>query len=234
MLHSIFLTVTKVLTTASEDHTVSIIVDLDVTNEKAEDLQCMNWADHPLRSDGTAGGLIVNTPVICGGEYFNECFSIKQRNTEVYAYISVKRWDSAGIVLNDSVLWISGGEQNKLAWGMLDTSEYITHNSSSPGPNLPLPLKAHSMLSINDTHSMLIGGESSQKSIQDSTYYFNHVIQEWINGPKLIETRTYFTTGIVIDEYYMDKYIIAVGGMNNKQLDTTEILWKNEWLEGIH
>ena len=71
--------------------------------------------------------------------------------------MSVKRSWAASIVLNETILWITGGYGN----GPLASSEYIRLAGSSLGPDLPMALEAHAMVAINSTCSMVIGGNSN-------------------------------------------------------------------------
>ena len=61
-------------------------------------------------------------------------------------------------------LWITGGEQDsKYNSGILKSTEYIGANSdSSPAPNLPFKLTMHSMVNINSTHTLIIGGRMGE------------------------------------------------------------------------
>lgn len=53
--------------------------------------------------------------------------------------------------------------------------------------DLPIHLHFHAMASLNESISMLIGGESNQDSYLSHTWYFVHATQEFMPGPNLIE-----------------------------------------------
>ena len=196
-----------------------------------DDDQCFNWVDYPLELDGATGGLLGNTPLICGGWSFgqdiDECYSLNGVASKFVTKMSVKRRWAASIVLNETILWITGGYGN----GFLASSEYIRLAGSSPGPDLPMTLYAHAMIAINTTHSMVIGGQNYGYSI-DLTFYFHHANQQWIDGPRLIQARYDHAVGIVNDQVTMTNLVIVTGGYGGGYLDSTEILVDSQWLPG--
>ena len=62
------------------------------------------------------------------------------------------------------------------------------------GPELPMPLSSHTVVSLNSTFSMFIGG-----NLDGLTYYFDHSNQKWYGGPSLIIPRFFHATGLVTD-----------------------------------
>ena len=201
-----------------------------------DDDQCFNWVDYPLELDGATGGLLGNTPLICGGESFSqnidECYSLNRETSKFVTKMSVKRRWAASIVLNETILWITGGAGGD-NWNHFASSEYIRLAGSSPGPDLPMALSGHAMIAINATHSMVIGGADSGNYQLDLTFYFDHGNQQWIDGPRLIQARRYHAVGIVNDQVTMTNLVIVTGGYNSpNSLDSTEILVDSQWLPG--
>ena len=194
-----------------------------------DDDQCFNWVDYPLELYAATGGLLGNIPLICGGISFDqsmdECYSLNGEASTFVTKMSVKRVHAASIVLNETILWITGG------YGPLASSEYIRLSGSSPGPDLPMALTGHAMIAINTTHSMVIGGLSNLK-IDDLTFYFNHSNQQWIDGPRLMQVRSRHAVGIVNDQVTMTNLVIVTGGYRGGSLDSTEILVDSQWLPG--
>ena len=206
----------------------SELIDLSLD----DDDQCFNWVDYPLELHVATGGLLGNTPLICGGrlfgQYIDECYSLDGETSKFVTKMSVKRSYAASIVLNETILWITGGWTGQ----MYASSEYIRLSGSSPGPDLPMTLRAHAMIAINTTHSMVIGGDSSSSTI-DLTFYFNHGNQQWIDGPRLIQARDSHAVGIVNDQVTMTNLVIVAGGFAVVHyLDSTEILVDSQWLPG--
>ena len=224
------LAVTKFLIAIGYDGnpvSTSELIDLSLD----DDDQCFNWVDYPLELDGATGGLLGNTPLICGGEsfgqYIDECYSLNGETSKFVTKMSVKTSGAASIVLNETILWITGGYNGNVP---LASSEYIRLSGSSPGRYLPMTLERHVMIAINTTHSMLIGGYASD--YLDLTFYFNHGNQQWIDGPRLIQARWRHAVGIVNDQVTRTNLVIITGGWKGGSLDSTEILVDSQWLPG--
>ena len=221
----------------TDEHPVSTseLIDLSLNNDD----QCFNWVDYPLDVSGATGGLLGNTPLICGVYVFSsskkidECYSLNGETSKFVTKMSVKRWSAASTVLNETILWITGG------WGSnerLASSEYIRLSGSSPGPCLPMALSSHAMIAINTTHSMVIGGYS--RSRLNLTVYFDHGNKQWIDGPRLIRARSYHAVGIVNDQVTMANLVIITGGVEGESgvkgdsTDSSEIMLDSQWLPG--
>ena len=136
---------------------------------------CNNWPELPISLDGATGGLIGNTVIICGGD---ECYSLTSEKATLVTHMSVWRGGSAGIVINDTTLWVTGGY---IDFGVLAPTEYVTMTKTVPGPDLPMALTGHAMVAINSTCSMVTGGNLSGEGanfcalfgfyIKNSEYY---------------------------------------------------------------
>ena len=144
--------------------------------------------------------------------------------------MSVGRDNAASIVLNDNILWVTGGYNGvKLA-----STEYVKMTGTMLGPDLPMALEYHAMVAINSTCSMVIGGTNSGLTFfADSalTFFYDHNDDEWINGPSLIQGRWNHASGIVTDEV-TDEHFVTVTGGGFPDLDSTEILQDGFWVQG--
>ena len=70
--------------------------------------------------------------------------------------MSKKRGYAASLITNENNLWVTGGAEGSQ---ILSSTEYILKNGESiEGPNLPIGLAAHTVVGINSTFSMFIGG----------------------------------------------------------------------------
>ena len=120
---------------------------------------CKNWPDYPIEAHGATGGLVGDTVIICGGidsdwNYVDECYSLTTEKVMLVTHMSVPRRGAVSIVINDNALWVTGGYY----YEVLATSEYVTMSKTMPGPDLPIALESHTMVAINKTCSMIIGG----------------------------------------------------------------------------
>ena len=192
---------------------------------------CNDWPDFPINSFGAIGGLIGNTIIICGGgdysaSYFDECYSLTTEEITLVAHMSVERYDAASIVVNDKILWVTGGDSYG---GGLYSTDYVTVTGTMSGPDLPLAMFSHAMVAINSTYSMVIGGYSTTTV----TFLYDHNGGEWINGPSLEQGRFNHGAGIIRDEDTDEQFVaVTGGGQNQGALGSTEILQDGEWVEG--
>ena len=115
-------------------------------------------------------------------------------------------------------------------------TEYIQIDGTvSPGPDLPLKIFAHTISSINKTHSILIGGNSIN-GCSNKTWFYNHSKKYWIPGPVLMIGRSSHAAGIIRDKQKNEESVVVVGGIcNGTALDSVEVLnLKNghAWTQG--
>ena len=209
--------------------TTSEIVDLTVKGGN----MCNNWPNFPISVFGATGGLIGDTVIICGGEdsdsnYVDECHSLTSEKTTPVTHLSVNRTGAASIVINDNTLWVTGGYGYG---GDLASTEYVTVTGTMPGPDLPIALEDHAMVAINRTCSMVIGGHSNYNSA--STFFYDRIEGEWINGPSLMQAIAAHAAGIVTDEVTGEHFVVVTGGIHSSfYLESTEILQDGVWVQG--
>ena len=199
---------------------------------------CFDWhPDFEIRVVGATGGLVGDTVIICGGVWigsgsdqsnqFDGCYSLTSEKATIVTQMSVERDYAASIVLDDNILWVTGGSSS--ASGVvvqLSSTEYVTLAGTMLGPNLPQALTNHAMVAINKTCSMVIGGISTDYSAstsfneeqadvnkeQDRTFFYDHNEGEWITGPSLMQARMNHAAGIVTDEVTDESLVAVTGG----------------------
>jgi hypothetical protein len=209
--------------------TTSEIADLTVKGGN----KCHNWPDFPISVLAATGGLIGDTVIICGGNDGSwdndECYSLTSEKATLVTHMSVGRYFAASIVLNDNTLWVTGG----LNIGYLASTDYVKMTGTMPGPDLPMALWLHAMVAINNTCSMVIGGESSGGGTSASTFFYDHNEGEWTTGPSLMQARRWgHAAGIVTDEVTDENFVAVTGGYGSGYLDSTEILQDGNWVQG--
>ena len=203
-------------------------------------IKCNNWPDFPIGVYAATGGLIENTVMICGGRIggsiSDKCYSLTSQKATLVTHMSVARSYAASIVVNDKTLWVTGGSTDDGYSTALSSTEKVTLLGIMPGPDLPMALRSHAMVAINSTVSIVIGGLDGSYSDSASTFYYDHVGGEWINGPSLIHARNYHAAGIVTDEVTDENYLTVTGGSNinyDGSKDSTEILLDGKWVPGM-
>ena len=210
----------------------SKILDLSIKGGS----NCDDWAEFPKDVVAATGGVIQDVVVICGGGNafggfggeFNECYSLNGKTATLITHMSSKRQYAASLVIDKTKLWITGGLH-------ISSSEYITLEGTEPGPELPTSIDSHALVAVDDTLSMLIGGSFlfEYNMITQKTYYFDHQSQNWIQGPNLMQARWQHAAGIVTDQVTNEELIIVTGGDHNGiLLDSTEMLFNNQWHQG--
>ena len=137
------------------------------------------------------------------------------------------------MITPDQKMWMTGGFYE----GNLDSTIFILIDGpSESGLNLPHELSNHAIVSINETLSLLIGGEDKDLIVMDTTYYFSHETEKWTEGPHLNEPRMSHTAGLITDKVTKETFLIVVGGRKTHQYDselnTTEMLMNGEWVSG--
>ena len=183
--------------------------------------------------------------LICGGYKKNSgetssnvCFILDKYSSKLFATMIEKRAFAASLITNENSLWVTGGywsgggdEDN-----FLSSTEYVTKNGESVrGPELPLTLAGHTVIGINSTLSMLIGGTSDGQNAIDLTYYYDHYNQVWSDGPKLNIGRGFgHGSGTVTDLITKEKLVVVTCGSTDDEyiLQSTEILIDGIWVRG--
>ena len=236
---SLFFAVTKFLITTGyywETHDiVSQSEVLEITSDGGH--PCQNWID--MRVTDATGGLINNTPLICGGFSFTSsssdtCYSLKENDVTATAQMLANRTYAASIVHNENFLWITGGWDMELRL-IHSSSEFIEagKNNSVVGSNLPRPLNSHAMVAVEKDLTMVIGGLSLNEADDlNITYYFDHSSQQWSSGPSLIIGRYGHAAFLVTDEVSNENIVVVAGGGYLESLNSTELLHDDKWIEG--
>ena len=187
--------------------------------------------------------------LICGGYSWptevtsyiasNECYILDKYSSRLFATMTEKRYSAASLITNENKLWVTGGLDFDHDLPAFSSTEYILKNGESvKGPELPHGLAGHTVIGINSTFSMFIGGVIAYDSI-DLTYYYDHSNQVWFNGPILNSARSYHGTGIVTDLVTRERLVVVTGGQSyDKQTNdyenyrSTEILLDEKWVLG--
>jgi len=109
---------------------------------------------------GYVGGYTSDGVLMCGGMtssgYTSSCYLLTSSGYQDMPGLINKRYQAASVV-TPSGLWVTGGRV--AGFHNLDTTELVTNNQSRPHVRLPRSVAAHCLVSINQTHYLLIGGE---------------------------------------------------------------------------
>ena len=159
-----------------------------------------------------------------------------------------KRYWAASLAYNKS-LWILGGLNDEVSdstntrqiYGsqkkLMSSSEFIHESGvSTAGPDLPIPIANSAICMINSSMSILVGGTTLDTYQTDQSWYYNHEIKKFTDGPKLKIGRHGHSVGQITDSVTNEKTIIVVGGFSYDEstpnLDSTEVLVNGKWEQG--
>ena len=99
----------------------------------------------------------------------------------------------------------------------------LPNGETKPGPDLPIPVKDHCLVGINENEYFLIGGYPEG----NRTFKYNFAEGSWTTGPNLLKHRQDHACGLFTDKDDGRRKIIVSGGLSNAPppyLPTSEIL----------
>ena len=155
--------------------------------------------------------------------------------------MTFRRYGSAGISHAQSFIIFGGNEVG--GSGALKSTEIITEQGISVGPEMPEEVFRHAVAVVNKTTSILTGGLTGGTSLAsfrnlDRTWFFNHVSQQFQTGPHLITGRYDHTSATIQDKVTMENIVAVFGGFkgttSDAYLDSVEFLinGESEWQQG--
>ena len=100
---------------------------------------------------------------------------------------------------------------------------------------MPEAVYRYAIASVNETTSILTGGQSTSSSSSAKTWFFSHVSQQFQAGPNLITGRYTHASATIQDKVTMENIVAVIGGYNGGgYTDTTELLFngESEWKQG--
>ena len=224
-----FIFIGKYLVVSEDGHE---IVDLLNPTAKYELL-----ANNVPRVRFATGGLIQNTPIVCGGEdnkfsISGDCVVIGQPEMEMK--MIEKRSLAASVALDQNTLWIVGGYNGS----SLKSTEFIKLGQPSvKGPDLPFTISGHSMIQYNEKSIYIIGGWQNGPGFSIKTWIVDPTNEFQITeGPSLNEGRQCHSCAKMT--LNGRTILVVAGGVgNNGHLDSVEILdptENNVWTQGLY
>ena len=204
-----------------------------------------SFGNYSMPLEGATGVFVKDMVLVCGGsnpeDYQDECHTLHKGKTnfEFYKKLQEKRTLASSTVVQEN-MWITGGFNETNSF--LKSTEFIRPQHSytilnyTQNIDLPVPIRNHVILNLNETTSILLGGFLSY-GFSDYTYFFNHVSNTWIIGPQMLNRRWDHTAGLIKDKGNGKEHIVVVGGHNHGEKKIlVEILYNGEniWREGIN
>ena len=204
------------------------IVDL------ANGAACSDLAVFPIEIYGAVGANLDDIPVVCGGSFSitknEKCYRYTKGVWEDFASMKEVRLYAAGVMYNKTLHVFGGWDGSSL----LKTSETVNVDGEiSDGPDLPTAVYSHAMTAINDTVSLLSGGETTTNGTSAKTWHYNHATESFTSGPDLLKGRRRHGSATNVDKVTKAKIAVVTGGWNGSvALDSTEMLINGQWQTG--
>ena len=206
---------------------------VDFTNPKAK---YKLLADNVPRVNYATGGLLQNSPIVCGGEDSQDKIS---RNCVVIGQPEMKmikkREGAACVAVDQNKLWIVGGRDEQFI--DLKSTEFIKLGQPSvKGPDLPFIMSVHSMIQYDEKSIYIIGGYQNN-SISNKTWIVDPTNGFQIReGPSLNKARNGQSCAkMTINGRTL--LVVAGGFGDDGRLDSVEILDPSEnniWTQGLY
>ena len=200
------------------------IIDLINTKLKSDIVVDVNGS-----RGGATGGILQNQPLICGGHDDDGDFNIK---TNVLLIgmpnngfeMMIPRTRISSVVLNESIMWITGGLTGSFDGNELKSTEFFSFDRPPvQGPDLQFTVYCHSMVLLNPTTIYLIGGfQNDQRS--NNTWIIDPTNDFQIKaGPSLNIARSVHSCSKMRIKGRI--FLVVAGGYSNTEpLDSVELL----------
>ena len=198
---------------------------------------CSNLPVYPIDPTRGSGGLLEDTPVLCGSPSFTtECYSyVKASNTWQLLGNLVTGRGFFGAGIFRGALWVTGGRNSGNT--KLDSTEIIALNGTvSSGTNLPNGRHGHSMVVLNDDEFMILGA-ADPSNLYKNTMTFNANSGTFTDGPSMIYNRRDASCSMFQSKFHNDRQVVlCVGGISDS--GTAELLdfsqENAQWVEGMN
>jgi hypothetical protein len=203
---------------------------------------CANLPSYPYSMWGAAGGVINNTPIICGGRISSgfptqqeSCYRFNENSNSwnLHCTMTSRRSIHAATVMKDA-LFISGGfdgSSNRLA-----STEFIHANGSvTSGPNLPVARHGHCMVTLHDSKVIIIGA-NYPTSLYKNVLVFDPADNSYTTRPSMsYERRNSACTLFHSDLHNGRPVVLAAGGIGQTTAEVYDYTTNsNQWETSIH
>lgn len=215
--------------------------NIEIIDLSSSESSCNNFPPYPYATERAKGQLSFHEiPLICGGydPSRNECKIFEYGEWRSFGSMTVAKYDFAitkSSFGTGTQLFLSGGFTGSRT---LSTLEVLTqYGIKEASLKLPNSVDVHTMVMLNNTHMILIGGRQEQNSIASGkTHILNMENFEWLNGPQLTFPRyLHSCCRIAKNNQGTENSIIVVGGWTDDEISSSvEILDErsSEWRKG--
>ena len=201
-------------------------------------MSCANLPTYPFEMYGAAGGVINNSPTICGGFSTTSgshgaqesCYTFNKdiNKWKFHCNMTSRRVDYAATVMKDA-LFISGGFHS-------NSTEFIHANGTvTSGPDLPVARFGHCMVTLHDGKVMIIGAATTSSLHHKNVSTFDSADNSFTPGPSLSYKRIHAACTIFKSNLHNGRpVVLAAGGSGTKTAEVYDYTNNNQWQTSIH
>ena len=192
-------------------------------------------ANNAPRVNWATGGLLQNSPIVCGGwdaqdNISRDCVVIGQPEMEM-KMIEKRQW-AASVALDQNTLWIVGG-RDEYSNDLISTEFVKLGQPSIKGRDLPFTIWGHSMIQYDEKSIYVIGGWQNEQIFSKKTWIVDPTSEFQITeGPSLNKGRQFH--GCAKMTLNGRTILVVAGGLGAE--DSVEILdplGNNVWTQGM-
>ena len=214
------------MVTANEYNSASFVLDLETG------ATCGAFPDYPENQVwGAAGGLLKQKyPLACDGNEdisVNDCYLYEDGEWKKSVILPAAVEWPGSTVLNDTILWITGGYYNYEVGYNLSLLVDPFENLVVPGPPLPYEIMTSCMVNIDNDNIAMLGGSGANGGGPKTSFY-TFSTNTWEDGPDLLERRNVPACSLVTLDF--GRKIILVSGRNATEY--LELGVDSEWQKG--
>ena len=194
-------------------------------------------ASNVPRVNYATGGLLQNSPIVCGGFNSQDCVVIGKPEMEMKMIEKRVGVGAASVALDQNTLWIVGGEDEHLndLRSTCSSTEFIKLGQPSvKGPDLPFTICGHSMIQYDEKSIYIIGGSQNGSGFSKKTWIVDPTNEFQITeGPSLKKGREFHGCAKMT---LNGRTILVVAGGGFGAMDSVEILdplENNVWTQGM-
>ena len=98
----------------------------------------------------------------------------------------------------------------------LKTTEFVKTDLSTRGPDLPVPMMQHCFVKVDSNLALLIGGETTEKSVLNNVWYYDIQAQAFTPGPPMSSPRRSHACALIQDTVTSEALVVCAGGFSTK------------------
>jgi len=157
---------------------------------------CKNFANFPIATTGTFGGLIsdTNSPVVCGGTDTKQCFEYQKTGWKEIYPMNDNREHFTGM----SGSPYKNSSHRLYVIGYTQQAEVLTSSGwEYIGPVTPNMDFVSCILIVNETSILVTGISNQVENVTAHSFVFNSVTGTWTQGPSLNNKRIACGCGLI-------------------------------------